>query len=68
MNAYNEVSTQEELVSSFYEDGCCPDCGEEILDTAVAGDSCKNCGHVFNTYQPFDDEQKLLKKCLTKCC
>lgn len=31
-----------------YEDGVCPDCGEEINPTAVLGDECDNCGHVFN--------------------
>jgi hypothetical protein len=31
-----------------YEGGVCPDCGEEINPTAVRGDECDNCGHVFN--------------------
>lgn len=30
-----------------YENGECPDCGEEIDPAAVKGDACDNCGHVF---------------------
>lgn len=32
-----------------YPDQECPDCGEPIPDTAVEGDECVNCGHVFST-------------------
>ena len=37
-----------------YEGGVCPDCGEEIRPTAVQGDECDNCGHVF-TWGEDDD-------------
>jgi len=32
----------------FYPEGECPDCGEPISPTAVNGDNCPNCEHVFN--------------------
>ena len=51
----NEYIKQDDLISSYYEDGCCPDCGNEISNDVVAGDSCFNCGHVFSTYQQCDD-------------
>jgi hypothetical protein len=35
-----------EIVDS-YENGECPDCGEEIPDNVSDGDSCCNCEHVF---------------------
>lgn len=41
-------------VKDAYNDGCCPDCGEEIPDTADAGDECDVCGHVF--WHPSDDD------------
>lgn len=49
-------------VADDYENGICPDCGEDIPEDAVHGDSCVNCGHVFNPdedvetahYQPTD--------------
>jgi uncharacterized Zn finger protein len=34
-------------IKESYPNGECPDCGEEIPDDVVAGDECKNCGHVF---------------------
>jgi uncharacterized protein (DUF983 family) len=37
----------ENPVKACYPNGVCPDCLEEIPDTVVAGDSCKNCGHTF---------------------
>jgi hypothetical protein len=37
-------------IQAAYEDGECPDCGEDIPDPAVAGDECSNCGHVFLLY------------------
>jgi hypothetical protein len=30
-----------------YENGECPDCGDNIDEDAVPGDPCFNCGHVF---------------------
>lgn len=38
-----------------YENGQCPDCGEDICPTAGLGDECDNCGHVFN-WSNSDDE------------
>ena len=37
----------EDAAVDQYEGGICPDCGEEINPTAVKGDECDNCGHVF---------------------
>lgn len=34
-------------VKEEYEDGVCPDCGEEIPEEATEGESCSNCEHVF---------------------
>lgn len=34
-------------VKDAYENGVCPDCGEEIPDEAVQGQACSNCGHAF---------------------
>jgi len=31
-----------------YKDGECPDCGTPIGDDVEFGESCPNCGHVFN--------------------
>jgi hypothetical protein len=36
------------LVKDYYPDGQCPDCDEDIPQFATAGESCDNCGHVFN--------------------
>ena len=30
-----------------YEYGECPDCGEDIPETDILGESCKICGHVW---------------------
>lgn len=35
-------------VKRAYDDGICPDCGEEIPDDVAEGDACKNCRYVFN--------------------
>lgn len=35
-------------VREQYEDGVCPDCGEEIPESVVEGMDCTSCGHVFN--------------------
>lgn len=37
-----------------YEDGKCPDCGEDIPAEAVQGESCANCSHVW-AWGPNDD-------------
>lgn len=37
----------EGAAKDIYEGGVCPDCGEEINPTAIHGDECDNCGHVF---------------------
>jgi len=37
----------EETVRSLYDDGECPDCGEDIPEHYTSGDSCVNCEHVF---------------------
>lgn len=39
----------------YYRDHECPDCGEPIPHTAVGGDECENCGHVFWGYKEPDD-------------
>lgn len=44
----------ENAAKDQYEGGVCPDCGEEIRLTAVQGDECDNCGHVF-TWGEDDD-------------
>jgi hypothetical protein len=36
-----------EPVSQNYLCGDCPDCGNPIPESAVHGDACDNCGHVF---------------------
>jgi rubredoxin len=36
-----------ELIRDLYENGECPDCGEEIPVDMVDGGECVNCGHVF---------------------
>ena len=41
-------------VKQSYENGECPDCGEDIPDDIVNGDKCANCGHVFYEYVPED--------------
>ena len=46
-------------VASYYENGCCPDCGDAIPSTMVDGGACENCGHVFTVNTDFDDEQKI---------
>ena len=43
-------------VASYYENGCCPDCGDAIPSTMVDGGACENCGHVFTVNTDFDDE------------
>jgi hypothetical protein len=30
-----------------YDEAKCPDCGEDIPHSAVRGEACKNCGHVW---------------------
>lgn len=43
-------------IQEAYEDGTCPDCGEPIPDSAVEGDECVECGHVFYEIHANDDE------------
>ena len=50
-----QVTVDGDLAHEQYEGGVCPDCGEEINPTAVRGDACDNCGHVFN-WGESDDE------------
>jgi hypothetical protein len=38
-----------------YENGECPDCGEEIPEDMPEGGECENCGHVFCSPKPDDD-------------
>jgi Uncharacterised protein family UPF0547 len=40
-----------------YDGNVCPDCEEIIPHSAVFGDSCSNCGHVFNEPRDDDDGQ-----------
>jgi hypothetical protein len=45
-------------VADDYEDGACPDCQKKIPKNAKYGDSCSNCGHVFNSIvEPNDDAE-----------
>ena len=51
-------------IKNSYEDGVCPDCGEEIPDDVVDGQECENCDHVFNEFVPvlkvwLDDERPM---------
>ena len=39
-------------VKAAYEDGVCPDCGEDIPDDVTDGDQCTNCEHTFCNEQP----------------
>ena len=41
-------------IKAAYEDGVCPDCGEDISNDVVEGDACHNCGHVF--YPDYEDD------------
>jgi hypothetical protein len=38
------------LIKDSYENGECPDCGEDIPNDVSNGDGCSNCSHVF--YSP----------------
>jgi rubredoxin len=44
------------LVRDDYENGECPDCGQDIPKAAVQGEECSNCGHVFTGNVEGDDE------------
>lgn len=35
-------------VKDQYEDGVCPDCGQDIPVDSVLEAACENCGHIFN--------------------
>lgn len=41
------ASQVEPLAIEQYENGVCPDCGDDIDPDAVCGDTCYNCGHAF---------------------
>ena len=41
-------------IKDSYEDGKCPDCGEDIDDAVVDGVECENCGHGFHMPHPDD--------------
>lgn len=43
-----------EPIKSNYDKGECPDCHETIADNIVAGQECKNCGHVFWNQRDYD--------------
>src|SRR5512137_1140958 len=43
------------IVKESYPGGECPDCGQTIPDTAVEGEECSNCGHVFCSERPNDE-------------
>jgi len=38
-----------------YNDGICPDCGDEIPDDVVEGQGCTNCGHAFYEEMNYKD-------------
>ena len=42
-------------VKDQYEDGVCPDCGEDIPEDSVFEAACDNCGHVFTKICPNDE-------------
>jgi len=43
-------------VKDAYEDGICPDCGQDIPDDVEEGEGCKNCGHVFWSDDEYGDD------------
>lgn len=43
-----EPDEDEFLMAKNYEDGQCPDCGEDIPPNMPDGGACDNCGHVFH--------------------
>jgi hypothetical protein len=43
-----------DLAWQQYKNGSCPDCSTEIPMTAVKGEACENCGHVW-AWGPNDD-------------
>jgi len=51
------MPTIAETICRQYEDGKCPDCGDNIPDTMVDGGECANCGHVF--YAPESDSERI---------
>jgi hypothetical protein len=44
------------MMRDAYDDGECPDCGEQIPSDAEEGSDCSNCGHVFWSNPKVDDE------------
>jgi rubredoxin len=42
-------------IKDAYEDGECPDCGQDIPNDVTDGDACSNCGHVFTEEKADDD-------------
>lgn len=58
-NNYSEekVNKRQPTIAEEQEDGVCPDCGEEIPKKTKHGDSCANCGHVFNPISEIDDAE-----------
>lgn len=44
------------IIKDSYENGECPDCGEDIPDDVSNGDECSNCSHVF--YSPVKPEDE----------
>ena len=51
------------LIKDSYENGECPDCGEDIPNDVSNGDGCSNCSHVFySPVKPDITEATLLDK------
>jgi len=51
------------IVKDSYENGECPDCGEDIPNDVSNGDGCSNCGHVFySPVKPDITEATLMEK------
>jgi len=51
------------IIKDSYENGECPDCGEDIPDDVSNGDGCSNCSHVFySPVKPDITEATLLDK------
>ena len=45
------MKKKQNLIKASYEDGECPDCGEQIPNDVKEGQECKNCDHVFTKYK-----------------
>lgn len=56
INEFNKSAEKKvsEKIREQYDDGCCPDCGEEIPYNVSDEQSCTNCGHVFTLPRSID--------------